>query len=707
MSLPGVKATNLPLTSLADSVIVVRGGGARQIEPGLLSAQLGAINGPSYETRIQLFADLGWPAGSVGKVLGDTNLANRGVYKKSGASGSGSWARIGPLPEADAEGLASEIVASRQGAADLATNLTGIKTAAAAEAIAREKLEAKTALRSSISPGGGYVEAAGLVQGSPVSVVREVDKFGITRQLTPEGGLPVLRWSTDPAPALVDIDRSGRIFQTIDRGGTVRVEAVTEDQATAEAPMAVILPDGSLSATDGATVPAMRTGEAARAVSAGIDKASFRVALTRPGLSAVTSFAAAFGGRHYAWSNDTALYIILALGQSNMYSWGQNPLVTIAPAHPDRMLMLDRGPGTTVRITDGVPGGETPPVLNPATMTGFTALKAVIGQDPASASAYRMMEHADAARARTRVLVINGAASGMSYANLKQGTVAFENAIAAANRAAVLANALGWRVVFAAAPCAHGEADMAEATYGDMLIEWQGDIETRLKAINGQVASVPFFLSQPSNFGNTVAHRRSTLAMISLHEASLALPIHQRTHVLAGPIYQHAWSSDYLHLNGSGSAANGWTFGDAMADGLWGAQGWDCLRIKSAVRTGTQVDVTYHVPSPPLVIDATAAADRLGIRFFAGSTETAVSNATVIDNGVGDRTGVIRLTLAAVPSGGAERIEYALDGHNIGSGRVQATVPRGAVRDSAGLLRLHPYTGAPLHNWAVHQQRSL
>lgn len=113
MSLPGVKATNLPLAGAADAIIVVRGGGTRQMEPGQLSAQLGAINGPSYETRIQLFADLAWAAGSIGKVLGDTTLGYRGVYKKSGASGSGSWARIGPLPEADAEGLAAEVTATR------------------------------------------------------------------------------------------------------------------------------------------------------------------------------------------------------------------------------------------------------------------------------------------------------------------------------------------------------------------------------------------------------------------------------------------------------------------------------------------------------------------------------------------------------------------------------------------------------------------
>jgi len=52
----------------------------------------------TYETRAQLFADLAHPADSIAHVYGDSNEAYRGVYKKSGGSGSGSWTRIGPLP---------------------------------------------------------------------------------------------------------------------------------------------------------------------------------------------------------------------------------------------------------------------------------------------------------------------------------------------------------------------------------------------------------------------------------------------------------------------------------------------------------------------------------------------------------------------------------------------------------------------------------
>jgi hypothetical protein len=51
----------------------------------------------NYATRAQLYADLAHPAGSLGRVFDDSNSSLNGIYKKSGASGAGSWTRIGPL----------------------------------------------------------------------------------------------------------------------------------------------------------------------------------------------------------------------------------------------------------------------------------------------------------------------------------------------------------------------------------------------------------------------------------------------------------------------------------------------------------------------------------------------------------------------------------------------------------------------------------
>lgn len=74
---------------------------ARQAAVSALSGRVDLVEigvAVSYETRVQLFADLSHAAGAIGHVIGDSTEAFRGVYKKSGASGSGSWTRIGPLP---------------------------------------------------------------------------------------------------------------------------------------------------------------------------------------------------------------------------------------------------------------------------------------------------------------------------------------------------------------------------------------------------------------------------------------------------------------------------------------------------------------------------------------------------------------------------------------------------------------------------------
>lgn len=51
-----------------------------------------------YTSRAALFADLAYAAPAMAWVLGDTTTAYNGIYVKSGASGVGSWNRVGDLP---------------------------------------------------------------------------------------------------------------------------------------------------------------------------------------------------------------------------------------------------------------------------------------------------------------------------------------------------------------------------------------------------------------------------------------------------------------------------------------------------------------------------------------------------------------------------------------------------------------------------------
>ncbi|HEU4986855.1 MAG TPA: right-handed parallel beta-helix repeat-containing protein [Rhizobiaceae bacterium] len=59
-----------------------------------------AVNtgGLIYDSKADINADLAHPANTMAWVLGDATAANNGVYLKSGASGAGSWTRVGDLP---------------------------------------------------------------------------------------------------------------------------------------------------------------------------------------------------------------------------------------------------------------------------------------------------------------------------------------------------------------------------------------------------------------------------------------------------------------------------------------------------------------------------------------------------------------------------------------------------------------------------------
>lgn len=51
-----------------------------------------------YDTRAALFADLEPDANALAWVIADPNVGYNGIYRKSGASSTGSWSRIGDLP---------------------------------------------------------------------------------------------------------------------------------------------------------------------------------------------------------------------------------------------------------------------------------------------------------------------------------------------------------------------------------------------------------------------------------------------------------------------------------------------------------------------------------------------------------------------------------------------------------------------------------
>ena len=67
-----------------------------EVERSLLSFQAGG--GIIFETKTEMDATLTYAPNQMAWVIGDPTVANNGVYRKIGASGVGSWVRLGDLP---------------------------------------------------------------------------------------------------------------------------------------------------------------------------------------------------------------------------------------------------------------------------------------------------------------------------------------------------------------------------------------------------------------------------------------------------------------------------------------------------------------------------------------------------------------------------------------------------------------------------------
>lgn|GEM_PF-5279083 len=144
-----------------------------------------------YDTKANMDADLAHDANASAWVIADGTVANNGIYRKNGASGSGSWTRIGDLPYSFIKasnagaGTANAIQATTSipipagdGAALITLNITANNTGAATVSFnGGAALTIKTA-------SGADVQADYLVAGAVVSGY----VVGSTFQLTSEVG---------------------------------------------------------------------------------------------------------------------------------------------------------------------------------------------------------------------------------------------------------------------------------------------------------------------------------------------------------------------------------------------------------------------------------------------------------------------------------------------------------------------------------------
>ncbi|WP_199725344.1 hypothetical protein, partial [Gemmobacter lutimaris] len=188
--------------------------------------------GPNYETRDELYADLDWAEGVLSAVWGDSIEARRGVYRKVGASGAGSWSRIGSLPIAS---FASAALAAKAPLDSPA--LTGTPTVPTAGPGTNTTQAASTA----------FVQVAltaaltALVNAAP-GALDTLNELAAALGNDPNFATTILTAISDEVTARQAAEQSGSILRLTGSTGTAQAVTANVPAAQAHIPFAVPQP---------------------------------------------------------------------------------------------------------------------------------------------------------------------------------------------------------------------------------------------------------------------------------------------------------------------------------------------------------------------------------------------------------------------------------------------------------------------------------
>lgn len=238
----------------------------------------------------------------------------------------------------------------------------------------------------------------------------------------------------------------------------------------------------------------------------------------------------------------------------------------------------------------------------------------------------------------------------------------------------------------------HGECDAGSQTYRSEIVQLYRDYVKDLSAITGQSEKPVLLISQMnSNTDSNIA-----AAALAVWNAQTDEP---GNIILSGPKYQYLYANDGTHLQGAGYDALGEKYGEVYNEVIVkGNRDWRPLQPTSARRVDSNtVNVTFHVPNPPLQWDSTlptpAAKSQWrsgrGFELSSGNTAIQISSAEI------SGTSVLIITSQALPSGSL-KVGYAATSQ---SKRSNGTVRWGLLKDSDSTNGYGTRTVQP--NWAI------
>lgn len=256
----------------------------------------------------------------------------------------------------------------------------------------------------------------------------------------------------------------------------------------------------------------------------------------------------------------------------------------------------------------------------------------------------------------------------------------------------------GWRVIVPAIPFNQGEQDgffkTSRSAYVRGLVEYQRYLETNIQRITGQTEPVVLVMTQTRSTGYGL---RNEPPIILAQLDADGLPGIR----LAGPKYQYG-RSDSGHLDIMGQNRQGQAWERAILAECYG-QGWSSLRpVSWNWAAPDKVDIKFHVPIGPLVLDTNGDVDVTStstVKGFVfrdeGSTSCSIRSVELLPN----TEDTVRIELTGSSTGPRPWIGYAVSRETPGSPDGPVEGARGCLHDSTEHLSL--YDGHNNPNWCA------
>jgi hypothetical protein len=309
-----------------------------------------------------------------------------------------------------------------------------------------------------------------------------------------------------------------------------------------------------------------------------------------------------------------------------------------------------------------------------------------------------------------RPIVSNHALGSTPYSGLKKGTDRYNLGMTQLNTVHTQAQSEGKIHQVIGVTAIHGESDelnnVKANTYKGYLTEWQHDYETDIKAVTGQVGTVPLYTCQMSSF--TWAGKATPQVTIGQLAAAEENP---DKIILVGPKYFFNYISlQPFHLD----ETNNSRFGSRLLSEYYAKvinlvfnqhQQWKPLMPIDIVRNGREIYAKFHIPqnATKLEFDTTLvdAMRNKGFEYFSIDSSGAISainisSVAIINNDT------VKIILDEIPTGENQVLAYAVTGeagakpgaHVVGSAK-------GNLRDNDATVAMFD-SSVRLYNWAVH-----